>query len=497
MKAIILMFDSLRRDMLSCYGGDVKLPSFERLAAHTVQYEHCYAGSLPCMPARREIHTGRYNFLHRSWGPLEPFDASMPEILKNNGIYTHLTTDHYHYLQDGGATYHSRYNTWECHRGQESDAWAADMTVYETEFAPTQLSPQQTQGRAGEMRKAGGWQNYKNRKRIHKEEDYPMVRTFQNGITFLRENYQHDNWMLQIETFDPHEPFDSPEECQAHFLSPDEMNTPDWPPYAQVSETPEAVALMRKKYEAMLVFCDKQLGILLNEMDRLDLWKDTLLIVNTDHGFFLSEHGWWGKGSMPNYEELVHTPFFMWNPRTREHNTKSGRLVQTIDIAPTLLDYFHVEIPSSMRGESLLSEVTKAGDRYILFGYHSGPVGITDGRYVLLHAVADASVQTYEYTLMPTHMKTFFTKEELMGAELVGGDGFSGNVPVLKIPDNVNQRFVSSIPFGENLLYDLQTDPSQESPIRNEALTGKLLTEMKRILKENDAPQEVYKYYKL
>ena len=51
-------------------------------------------------------------------------------------------------------------------------------------------------------------------------------------------------------------------------------------------------------------------------MDELDLWKDTMLIVNTDHGFFLSEHGYWGKGGSPNYEELVHTPLFIWDPRS-------------------------------------------------------------------------------------------------------------------------------------------------------------------------------------
>ena len=44
-------------------------PNFERLAAHTVCFDKSYVGSLPCMPARRELHTGRYNFLHRSWGP--------------------------------------------------------------------------------------------------------------------------------------------------------------------------------------------------------------------------------------------------------------------------------------------------------------------------------------------------------------------------------------------------------------------------------------------
>jgi len=111
MKAIMVMFDSLNRHMLPMYGCDwMKTPNFERLAKRSVVFDTAYVGSMPCMPARRELHTGRLNFLHRGWGPIEPFDDSVPEILKKNGIYTHLSTDHYHYWEDGGATYHERYN---------------------------------------------------------------------------------------------------------------------------------------------------------------------------------------------------------------------------------------------------------------------------------------------------------------------------------------------------------------------------------------------------
>ena len=103
MKAIILMFDSLNRHMLEQYRETiVEAPNFARLAQRAVTFDNFYAGSMPCMPARREMHTGRYNFLHRSWGPMEPFDDSMPEILKKNGIHTRLSTDHYHYVEDGG-----------------------------------------------------------------------------------------------------------------------------------------------------------------------------------------------------------------------------------------------------------------------------------------------------------------------------------------------------------------------------------------------------------
>mgnify|MGYP000246594658 FL=1 len=137
MKALMVMYDSLRRDLLSVYGGPIPTPNFERLAAHTVCFDKSYVGSLPCMPARRELHTGRYNFLHRSWGPMEPYDDSMPEILKKHGIHSRLATDHYHYVEDGGCTYHSRYSSWSCYRGQESDNWVADLAPTPTSLHPT------------------------------------------------------------------------------------------------------------------------------------------------------------------------------------------------------------------------------------------------------------------------------------------------------------------------------------------------------------------------
>lgn len=79
MRAVTIMYDSLNRKYLPCYGKeDIVAPNFKRLEEKSVVFDNAYAGSLPCMPARRELHTGRYNFLHRSWSPLEPFDESMP-----------------------------------------------------------------------------------------------------------------------------------------------------------------------------------------------------------------------------------------------------------------------------------------------------------------------------------------------------------------------------------------------------------------------------------
>ena len=177
MKAIMVMFDSLNRHLLPPYGADwVHAPNFRRLAERSVTFDNCFVGSMPCMPARRELHTGRYNFLHRSWGPLEPFDDSVPELLDAGGIRTHLVSDHYHYWEDGGATYHNRYTNWEAVRGQEGDQWKGDLG----DPAITRPNPGQRGGR--------GHQDWVNRSYMQDEADHYQTRTFDLGIDYIRKN---------------------------------------------------------------------------------------------------------------------------------------------------------------------------------------------------------------------------------------------------------------------------------------------------------------------
>lgn len=69
MRAIMIMFDTLSRNYLSNYGNAKEdTPNFQWLAKKMTTFDQFYGGSMPCMPARRELHTGRYNFMHRMWG---------------------------------------------------------------------------------------------------------------------------------------------------------------------------------------------------------------------------------------------------------------------------------------------------------------------------------------------------------------------------------------------------------------------------------------------
>lgn len=87
MSTVFLLLDSLNRKALGSYGGTaIATPNFDRIASRGIVFDNHYVGSLPCMPARRDLLTGRLNFLHRSWGPIEPYDRCFTKELAQNGI---------------------------------------------------------------------------------------------------------------------------------------------------------------------------------------------------------------------------------------------------------------------------------------------------------------------------------------------------------------------------------------------------------------------------
>ena len=479
MKAIMVMFDSLNRLFLPNYGCDwTKAPNFERLAARTVTFDTAYVGSMACMPARRELHTGRHNFLHRSWSPIEPFDDSMPELLKENGVYSHLVTDHQHYWEDGGGTYHTRYSSHELIRGQEGDPWKGEVQDPEV---PEHL---------GQSKR----QDLINRKYIRRQEDMPQARTFELGLEFIEMNKDQDNWFLQIETFDPHEPFFTLEEYQALYTRKTSGPVFDWPIYQSVDEREKPyVEHVRSLYAALLTMCDHYLGQVLDTMDKHDLWKDTMLIVNTDHGFLLGEHDWWAKCIMPFYEEVAHIPLFVWDPRLGVRGERRDALVSTVDLAPTLLEFFQVEIPKDIQGRSLKAviENDRAIREGLLFGIHGGHVNCTDGRYVYMRAPqAPDNSPLYEYTLMPTHMRSRFAPEELRTLALAEPFSFTKGCSVMKIKARPDMSH-GAHRFG-TLLFDVVNDPGQIAPLADKEMESRFERLLIRLMKENDAPPEQY-----
>ena len=477
MKAIMIMFDSLNRHFLPPYGCDwTHAPNFARLAERALTFDQSYVGSMPCMPARRELHTARPNFLHSPWAPLQPFDDSVPAILSQSGVTTHLASDHYHYWEDGGSTYHGRYDSWQFARGQEGDPCIGQV-------ADPDIPPHIN----GKNRR----QDWVNRQFIRDEADYPQPQTFAAGLDFIERNKSADNWFLQIECFDPHEPFVSPEKYRDLF--PDDYDGPifDWPGYRAVRESPAEVEHLRRQYAALLAMCDASLGRVLDAMDADDLWEDTLLMVWTDHGFLLGEHDCWAKNWPPLYQEVAHTPFFIHDPRHPAGGERRQSLVQpALDLGPTLLDFFGVEKRSDMLGHALTAVI--AADEPVreaaIFGYFGQAVNVTDGRHVYLRQPTTADRgPLFQYTLLPVRVHGLIDVETLQQAELAPPFGFSKGCPLLKLP--AKPRPPES---DRHLLFDIENDPQQQTPLDDARVEAEMIAHMKRLMTEAQAPPEQF-----
>ncbi|NYT38624.1 sulfatase [Allopusillimonas soli] len=500
MRTVFLLFDSLVRGALECYGGtSVHTPNFKRFAERAVTFDNHFAGSLPCMPARRDMHTGRLNFLHRSWGPLEPFDQSFSELLRAAGTYTHLVSDHYHYWEDGGATYHNRYSSWEFIRGQEWDKWKAMVEPPLERFKTMYHAMQQPQGGQD-----GRVQAMVNREFMREESDFCCPRSFDAAFEFLDRNRGAKDWLLHLECFDPHEPFFAPARFRERYPTGYTGPILDWPRYKRLEEHDLEVRELRANYAALLSMCDFYLGRFLDYMDRHDLWRDTAVILTTDHGFLLAEHDWWGKNRMPFYNEIAHIPLMVHHPDfASQAGSRRSALTQTMDIMPTLLDLHGVQAPETVRGHSLLPvlEQDKSSREAAVFGMFGAGTNITDGRYTYFRYPEDMTRQMlYEYTLMPMHLKSLFHVDELRGAQLVEPFGFTQGVPLLKVPA---RRNVKGQPTGHQgqgggyedtttVLYDLKSDYAQQHPFRDEDIERRLLGAMADIMCAHEAPPEAF-----
>ncbi|MBA3479481.1 MAG: sulfatase [Lautropia sp.] len=497
MKLIFVLFDSLNRGSLECYGGQaVPTPNFLRLSRRAVTFDNHYVGSLPCMPARRDMHTGRLSFLHRAWGPLEPFDNSFAELLHREGVYSHLVSDHYHYWEDGGATYHNRYDTYEFIRGQERDPWKAMVSPPWERFREMYHGAQFSDKRRHKFA-----QYIVNRQFIGEYVDFPSVRCFDAGLDFLRQNRNADDWLLHVETFDPHEPFHAPKAFRDAFPTAYRGPVFDWPPYARVTEAPKECEELRANYCATVALCDHELGRLLDAMDAQRLWEDTALVVTTDHGFLLGEHDWWAKLVMPCYNEVAHIPLLIHHPDHRDQaGTRRSSLTQTTDIASTLLDVFGQLAPAENQGFSLLRLLARDEPlrTAALYGVFGSAVNITDGRHTYFRYPRDLlRHDLYQYTLMPTHLKEFFSVGELADATLAPPFAFSKGVPLLKVPATPKSPvYFGHGPGGQKdtatVLFDLDTDPRQLAPVSDAAVESRLLREMARLMASTDAPPESF-----
>ncbi|MEQ8846717.1 sulfatase [Botrimarina sp.] len=121
---------------------------------------------------------------------------------------------------------------------------------------------------------------------------------------------------------------------------------------------------IKRAYHACVSFVDAQVGKVLDCLDRLQLWDDTIVILMGDHGYHLGEHGWWNKVTI--FELGARTPLMVWVPGAAAAGSDSDAVVELLDLYPTLIDYCDLSPPHRLSGKSLrdVIEGRDAGDRH-------------------------------------------------------------------------------------------------------------------------------------
>ncbi len=485
---VVVLMDSMNRHMLGAYGGrEFDTPNLDRFARRAVRFKTHYTGSLPCMPARHDLLCGSLDFLWRPWGSIEIWEEPITAALRRAGVTSVLVSDHPHLFETGGENYHCDFSAWDYQRGHESDPW-------KTRPDPSWL---------GAPSYGRGHMPYDNsRGYFRAEEDFPGPRTMAAAADWIEQHASHhERFLLFIDEFDPHEPFDSPEPFASMY--DDGWSGPHliWPPYTDAGIANGIISerearQLRACYGGKLTLIDKWFGRVLDAIDRRDLGDDTAIIVCTDHGHYLGEKDCFGKPGVPVYETLGHTPLLVAWPGLPAGEVDA--LTTNVDIHATLVDVFDAPSGHRQHGHSLvpllLGEAASIRD-YALSGIWGKWVHIIDGerKYARGPAGANAplSLWSNRWSTMPSRRTPDLRlplPDKRARLDFMPGS----EVPVIRQPFEAGDR----VPYWArdqkpgNHLWNLVDDPDEERDLAGSPLEKDVEEQLRAALLEVSAPDD-------
>lgn len=483
---ILILIDSLNRSHLSAYGPTVvATPNLDRFSQRAWRFDNHYVGSLPCMPARREIFAGFKEMMWRPWGPLEDFDARLPRLLETASYQTAIITDHYHYWEESGNGYLQTFQQTDLVRGHEVDNWQ----LPDSDEAPAWVK------NIERWRPGHGRRYYANVKAFRTEEDFFPAKVMKAAAQWLLVD-RPSPFFLQIESFDVHEPFHLIEPYASMYGDPSGYeHFTVWPPYqdpAQLAKfisatTPNELAFIRSQYAGKVSMVDRWLGEVLGTLDRTRRWDNTIVIVTTDHGHDLGERGTFGK-QYPHYDSHARLPLLIWHPDHPGGGRTISELTSTVDLFSTILEACDVR-HEAVHGRSLMPLITGSGDieprSGLLYGTFGQGVCCTDGRYTIFKSPSPSGGDLYAYSTLK--YKSLVLGEPL-SPEVAGHYMPHVAAPQWRAP--VRVRPLST----ENFLFDLSDDPEQTNNVWATSLAQRhnMLGLLQELLRSEGAPPEQY-----
>ncbi len=212
------------------------------------------------------------------------------------------------------------------------------------------------------------------------DDAYPDAWVAADAVATLGDLAKRDRpWFFAVGFFKPHLPFAAPRKWHdlhagsAPALPAGESAKPDWPSgwhgsaelrsgYLQTdqydpSANPGNAIRMRESYAAAISYMDAQVGRVLRALGENGFAENTIVIVWSDHGFLLGEHGIWGKHCL--YEPALRSPLMIRTPAMAHPGAPSDALVETVDVLPTLADLCGLPVPAGVNGCSLRPQLNE------------------------------------------------------------------------------------------------------------------------------------------
>lgn len=384
--------DQQRWDTIRALGNPhINTPRLDAFCAGGVAFENAYCQSPICTPSRASMLTGRYpasTHVHRNGNAYFPSSETLVTRILADAGYDCGLIGKYHLSAAKG---HEKrpddgYRVWEWSHHPLPDLTPEHHAYHRWLREEKGVDPDALYAGIEPFCGAGV-----------PEELHQTTWITERAIAFVNEE-RDGPWMLSLNPFDPHPPFDPPADYLARY-DPDEMPEPLFRPndierqkaFAGITQqTPRAIdpsgpmpsgtlspeerlktgykppeqfngRVVKAAYYAMIELIDTQFGRLLDALEASGQLDDTIILFHSDHGETLGDHGLLYKGCR-FFEGLVHVPMiWSWRGQTST-NLRSEALVELVDIAPTLLDAAGIDVPANMQGKSLWPMLTGKAD---------------------------------------------------------------------------------------------------------------------------------------
>lgn len=359
---LVWIIDTLRADHLPLYNPktDVKTPNLDAWAKDAVVFERTTCQGNSSLPTSASIFTSTYLPIHQMLSDkarLPANTAVFAEPFKKAGWATAL------YSSNGYVS-----NTWGFTRGMDKEV----NPIRENRPSDSEyLWPE-----------AHGWL----KQHVEANPDKPAL--------------------LYVNTIDPHVPYDPPQEDLAHYYQGGRVGKVSPRATGQllhdmaggkVKLTADEAKYMHALYKGEITYNDVWFGKMLEHLDELGIRDQTMIIVSSDHGEEFGEYGKWGHGISVN-QELVDIPLIVGYSPWTKGGVRVPDDVEVVDLLPTALDAAGIEIPASIQGRSLVSEMLDPTTRHPRagFSYHNTflrGARILDWKYQLFNGDRDPLFQ--------------------------------------------------------------------------------------------------------